>query len=142
MSVVSIDMKDILVTNSIGLFGGTSVWSIHIGLEPPEPDQVITLYDTGGNDPNPRLLIDFQTFQVRVRGLSGEYQETYVKMQDVRDVLLALPSQTINTTLYDGVWQTGDVAFIGQDESQSRPLFTANFRVIREPATGTNRVSL
>lgn len=140
MSIVSIDMKDILVADGVGVFGGGGTWSIYIGLEPPDPDQVITLYDTGGNDPNPRLLIDFQTFQVRVRGLPGEYQETYVKMQDARDSLLALPSQTINTTLYDGVWQTGDVAFIGQGES--RPIFTANFRVIREPAAGMHRVSL
>ena len=140
MAVPSIDMKDVLVTDGVGVFGGGGVWSIYIGTEPATPDQVITLYDTGGTDPNPRLLLDFQTFQVRIRGLTGDYQITYEKAEEVRDSLLALPAQVINTTRYDGVWQVGDIAFIGPTET--RPTFISNWRVIREPAAGMHRVAL
>ena len=50
------DIKDILVTASVGKFTGATAsdWQIFIGSEQPTPDKAITLYDSGGINPSPR----------------------------------------------------------------------------------------
>jgi len=51
MNPTTIDLKDVLEANSVGVFGASSGWGIYIGFEPESPDTTITLYDTGGNNP-------------------------------------------------------------------------------------------
>lgn len=141
MNSAAMDLKDVLVSAGIGTFGGSTGWGIYIGFEPSAPDTVITLYDTGSSqEPNPAYLLDFPTIQIRVRGAKGDYPGAFAKAFAVKDVLLGLPPQTINGTRYDGVWMVSDVSYIGT--SEDRPVFTSNWRIAREPATGGNRVSL
>jgi len=137
MNPVTIDLKDILEANGVGTFGATNGWGIYIGFEPETPDTTITLYDTGGGSPLPNLLLDFPTIQTRIRGSVGDYEATYQKALEVRDVLLGLPSQTINGTLYDGVWANSDIIYLTR--TKDRPVFVINWRIAREPATGNNR---
>lgn len=138
----TLDMRDVLVNAGVGTFAATSGWGIYIGSEPTSPNTVITLYDTGGLSPNPVFLLDFPTFQVRVRGNPNDYLGAYNKILGVRDVLLGFDSQDINTTRYDGVWQSSEIVSLGTDKE--RFIFVANFRVAREPssAVGTNRRSM
>jgi len=135
------DIKDILVGAGIGTFAGTSGWGIYISREPETPDTVVTIYDTGGDPPSPKFLLDFPTVQVRIRGARQDYKNAFVKAQSVKDALLGVGQTTVNGTLYVGITQIGDINFIAYDDSE-RPIFTTNWQIIREPTTGTHRTTI
>jgi len=138
MNPASEDLKDILVTAGIGTYAATSGWAIYVSKEPKSPDTVVTLYDYSGADPSPKFLRDNPNVQVRVRGAKEAYKAGWTKAQAVKDALLGLPGQTINATKYVGVWMQSDINFINYDDN-NRPLFTLNFRITREPASGAYR---
>lgn len=136
------DMKDLLVAASVGVFGvnpDADGWSIFIGNEPDEPDNTITIYDTPGEAPHPKFRLDYPRFQVRVR--CRTYDAGWLKIEEVKSALLGLPSQTINGTIYEGIWAVTESAFLLRD-GRNRSVFTSTWRIIREPTTGTNRLEL
>ena len=144
MSTISEGIKDILVADSVGVFNATTGWAIYISTEPVGSiDQAITVFDTGGEPPNPKWLLDYPSVMVRIRAKVGDYLVGWAKAKNVKDSLLAVGPQTINLDQWDGINMAGDINHIGYDES-NRPLFTINFRLIVEPVASalTNRASL
>ena len=138
---VSIDVKDILVTAGVGTFAATTGWGIYISQEPAAPpDTTVTIYTMPVAEPHPRLRIDTTGVQIRVRGAPKRYEQASVKAEEVKDALLGLPRQTVNNTLYVGVWATTDVIFLRYDENR-RPILVSNWRIVREPAESTYRLS-
>ena len=104
---------------------GFGEWAndINVSLEPNEPVECITLYDTGGQDPDSDEQDVFnKTIQIRVRTLN--YLETYTKLEQIRDLLI---NQTI--VGINGIWMQGDILYIGRDDND-RHLFTTNFRLL------------
>lgn len=141
MTAPSIGAKDKLVAASIGVFDTVGPWSVFLSKLPDSPDEVISLFDSGGLAPNPKWLLDYPDISVIVRGKT--YQATFDKMKAVKDALLGLPAQVINGDRWDGVTQIGEFAFVGYD-NKDRPQFSTTFRVILEPAdaAGDNRSPL
>lgn len=139
--VPTIDMRGLLVAAGLGVVGGNNPWSIYLGSEPNSPDDVVTLYDTGGDPPNPKFLLDEPRFQVRVRGNS--YKAAYDRATAIKDALLGLPSQDINGTRYEGIYVVLDVGFLRAD-TEGRSIFVTSYRIIREPnqVAGQSRVPL
>jgi hypothetical protein len=137
MNSPAADIASILVSAGVGAMGNSG-WAIKIGLEPTTPDTAITIYDTGGYPPNPKWLQDNPTVQARIRGSVGGYPAAYSKALAVRDALLGFAGQAINGTNYAGIWCMGDIVSLGYDDS-NRPIFTVNFRMVREPSSGTYR---
>lgn len=137
---ISQGIKDLLTDD-----GGVSDWTIEVGVMPKTPDKVIMISDTGqGADPNPKWLLDFPTVQVMIRGAVSDYLATWAIHKAVKDILLGLTSQSVNSDNWNAVNITGDLGFIGRDEV-NRPLFSVNFQLIVEPQvpTGTsNRTAL
>lgn len=138
MSAPCIDIKDMLISAGIGTFKATSGWGIYVSEEPTAPDTVVTVYDTGGMDPNPKLLLDHPSVMVRVRGAAGDYSTAWAKALAVKDALLGKAAATVNSTRYVGIWMKGDINYLGRDDNR-RPLFSLNFAITREPASGTYR---
>ena len=104
---------------------GFGEWAndINVSLEPNEPVECITLYDTGGQDPDSDEQDVFnKTIQIRVRTLN--YLQTYTKLEQIRDLLI---NQTI--VGINGIWMQGDILYIGRDDND-RHLFTTNFRLL------------
>ena len=134
-------IKDLLVAAGVGVFAATTGWSIQVGKEPTKPDTVVTVYNTGGLAPNPKWLLDDPTVQVSIRGAKNGRVASRAKAQEVKDALLGLPSQDLNGDRWVSVTGIGDITDIGFDES-NRPMHTVNFKLIIEPATGTNRAAL
>jgi hypothetical protein len=141
MTIPSEGVKDLLVAAGAGVFNATSGWSIRISRQQDSPDTHITVYDTTGEDPNPRYLLDFPRTQVKVRGNQSGYVAARDKCTEVVDALQGLPSQTIGGDLWVGLWAVGGPIFLGYDD-KDRPEFTLNFRHIIEPPSGTYRESL
>ena len=143
MAAPSEGIRDLLVAAVVGVFNSTdnTNWSIHISKQPDKPDRAITIYDSGGQDPNPQWLVDYPTVQVRVRGGENDYLVAHQKCRDIVNALIGLPSQDINGERWVSLAQTGGIAFMGYDEKK-RPMFSTNWRLIIEPPTGTHRESL
>jgi hypothetical protein len=144
-NVPSIDISGLLVAAGVGQEGPGIGWRIFIGSEPDEdeanniPDTVITIYDTPGDAPHPKFRLDYPRFQVRVR--ANDYLEGINKLEECKSALLGLPSQTINGTIYEGIWSVTDTGFLRKDE-KGRSIFASTFRIIREPSDGTHRLPL
>jgi len=134
-------IKDLMVTAGIGTFAATSGWFVGISKQPDLPNTCVVAYDSGGQAPNPRWLINKPSVQVRVRGDRGGYNAAYTKCVDVVNALLGLPSQDINSDRWVSIAQIGDINFLGYD-ALDRPMFSLNFGLIIEPASGTYREDL
>lgn len=133
---------DFLVDDSVGTFGAATGWGIYIGRFPePGPDTAILVNHTGGQSPYPHLLLNFPTVQTLVRGSRGGYTDARGKIEEVIDALLGIPAQNVGGDWWQGITQLGEAGFIGYDEN-NRPIFTANFSMIVEPAAGTHRISV
>ena len=135
----SSDIRDLLIAAGVGVSGQTEDWSIFIGREPSSPNNCFTIYDTAGDTPNAKWLLDYPRFQIRTRGI--DYNTAFQKAQAARDALLSLPSQDIGANRYDGVYVVSDTEFLKLDEN-NRTIFTSQWRIILEPGSGTNRLPL
>lgn len=121
-------IADYLVLNTVGAFGGSADWSINVGAEPGLPDNCITIYDTGGQEPDTdEVDLLRPSFQVRVRCRS--YLEGISKQGVIRD-LLSTPATTLISG-YIALWLTSDVQSIGRDDN-GRHILVANYRAIKE----------
>lgn len=138
MSAPSTDIRDMLITAGVGTAAAVSGWGVYVAEEPASPDTVVTVYDTGGQDSEPNILLDYPSVMVRVRGAPGDYAAAWSKAQAVKDALLGKSAATVNSTRYVGIWIRGDINYLGRDDNR-RPQFSLNFATAREPASGTNR---
>lgn len=124
-----------LADNGIGARAGDGVWGIHVSQEPDSPDDVVTVYDTGGLDPI-QVDIDLRqpTIQIRVRGsLHSDVRSTHDSIYSILD---AVQGAEIESHHYIGIWIQGDIIDIGRDDND-RFRATANYRINRQPAEGT-----
>lgn len=125
----AVEIRDHLTNNGIA-GSGPSAYRLSAASEPTEPDNAITLYDTGGDN---TLQIDIglraPSIQVRVRSFS--YEDAMAKQEAIHDLLVLPTSRSIGTHHYVGVYLQGDILFIGRDE-KDRFLTTANYRLYRQ----------
>lgn len=141
MSSPATELADYMAANGIGLRGGDTQFSIHVSREPINPDDVITLYDTGGDAP---VAISDElrsrTIQVRIRTVAAGYVAAMAKHQQIFE-LLAQPAiedtadpieRNIGAHRYTGIWLVGEITPIGRDEND-RHLIVANYDTHLQP---------
>lgn len=120
-----------LDAESVAVLGASSGWGLYAQREPATPNDVVTVYDTGGSAP---ALFDedlrLPTIQVRVR--SDNYDSAYGKQKEIFDVLTTIKGQDIEGSHYIGVWMTSDVLSLGPDDN-GRYILTANYQIERGP---------
>ena len=117
-----------LAAQGVGAFGGDAQWSIHVGTEARTPDDVITVYDTGGEGADTDGQdIDRPALQVRVRGAS--YADAFDKHEEIRDLLVVDTPITMTTSTMR-FREKPDVLSIGRDDN-NRHILTANYRALR-----------
>lgn len=124
-----------------GVLEASTGWKLKVGKQTSEPDQLVTMYDTGGLPPNPKWAVDFPTIMAMVRGKPNDYGSAWTKAREVRDSLLGLDSVTIGSDRWVSITCPGDVGFVGYDDAQ-RPQLSVNFRLIIEPSVTGNREAL
>lgn len=130
MNPVSLDMKDLIEAESeLSLEYARNLF---IGTEPNEPDNCVTIYDTGGLDP--QLTYDreegffYDRFQLRVR--NRHYLEGVSLARDLMNALHGRGHEEMNGTEYELIRCVGSPSFIGRDE-KGRLLFVVNFEAQR-----------
>jgi hypothetical protein len=135
----AIELAQYLADNGVGARGGDAQWGIHVSREPAMPNDVITLYDTGG-DPPPAISAELRSRSIQVRVRAVDYAAGMAKQQEIFE-LLAQPSieetattieRDIGTHRYIGVWLTGEIVAIGRDDND-RFLITANYDTHLQP---------
>ena len=129
MNAPSHDLAEHLETSvaATGLIHGTDLFT---GREPPDPDAVVTLYDTGGEPPQAGFKYDMPTLQARIRSPKEGQVAGYATAESVKDALHGLTNVTINSTRYIGIWAMGDIHQLEWDQN-ARAIFTVNFRIHR-----------
>lgn len=128
-----------LVSEGFSTFGGSDDWSMHLAREPVSPDNVITLYDTGGPAPvNYSINLRQPTIQVRVR--CHDYLMGLEKHEDIYLILNAISTQNIGDWMVLGVHLTTDFLSVGRD-SNDRHLITANYQIQRGQNRAKRRAS-
>lgn len=134
----TVDIKDKIISDFPGQY--TFGLNIFIGREPIDPDEVITLYDTGDSQPSdPKYLLDYPTIQIRSRAKS--YETAYSKLADIKEKIIGNEKVTINGTQYVGMYVVNDIHFL-QYDFRDRSIFTVNFRFVREIDFGYNREAI
>jgi len=130
MNPLSVDVRQILIDNAVPSA------LIFIASEPDKPNTVMTIYDTPGEPPNPKWLLDTPSCQIRSR--SKSYATAYSNLLNARDILLGKDKVTVNSTKYIGFFAEGDIMSLQRDD-EDRHILVINFRIVREPSTGNNR---
>jgi len=126
MNSPSEDVKDIL-EDGLSLVFGTDLFRT---FEPEKPDLCVTIYDTGGYDPQSNYVYEYPTITIRCRGNKFGYDEAYAILKDIQGALHDRHGETWNGTKYVGIWAVGDINPLGYDDS-NRPLLSLNFRMHR-----------
>lgn len=110
-----------------GTIGAESGEAIFISREPDEPSEVLTVYDTGGENPDTFDQDLFRnTIQIRVK--SDNYLTGYEKQKNIRLELLASVNQVSGIIR---AFQIGGINDIGTDDKE-RFLFTTNYSLLME----------
>lgn len=112
-----------------GVVGGTSGWEVQRWHLQDTPDQVVVIYETGGDVPEERYALDRPGFQIRVRGLADDFRTPRQKLADVFNALHT--GEVAIGTSYVFVYgvQSGPIP-MGMDEKR-RPSFVINFRTMK-----------
>lgn len=133
MTSPAMNAKNILVSKGIVRETDPTAteWLVRIGKMPESPDQVVTVYDTGGFTPFTKWQLDQPTIQVMIRGDKNGYENAWNKALEVKDILLGIEPLDIDEVHWSGATMLGDIAFLKYDDSD-RPLFSANFRIFLE----------
>jgi len=139
-------IRDLIAQASptIAVVGAATGWRLGIGRMTDQPDTQIIIWDSPGEHPWPHLLLEFPYFQVLVRGAEDGYHDARQKAQDVYDTLLGIyPILFPSGDSLDAITVVGPIGSIGFDQ-KNRPLLSANYRTIYEPApsTYTHRTNL
>lgn len=123
------DIALYLVANAVGTLPWTSGWAVSVALEPPEPNNSVTVYDTGGQEPDTdELDLMRPSLQVRVRSVS--YQDAYDKQVQIRDLLILPQPISAEDSDFVSIQMTSDILSIGRDDN-NRHVLVANYLAIR-----------
>ena len=129
MNPPSEDIKDLVTqSNGIGTFGT----DVFIAFEPPSPNKSVTIYDTGGFDPDLAIDIEYPTVQFLIRGEVGGYVDAYTKGQTIKSLLHGAHQEILNGARYMLIRCISDILFLGLDD-KNRPKFSLNISIMRTP---------
>lgn len=121
------DVVDRLI--AAGLIEGGTGWKGFVNEMPPEPDQIVGVFESGGGPPGTRLDMDRPTFQVRVRAAKHDWPAARAK---IKAIFASLHKFTgaLTGTYYVAIMAAGDVLPLGLD-ANNRPELTQNYEALR-----------
>lgn len=127
MSSAAFDIAARLAGLGIGTVGANTGWTIAVGAEPAAPDNAITIYNTGGDEPDTcEQDILRPAFQVRVR--STDYEAGHAKHVAIREALIRSIFATASAR-FASVRQASGPLDLGTDD-RNRYLTTANYTAL------------
>jgi hypothetical protein len=133
MNPPSEDIKDVLVDEGVGVFAASSGWSITIAKMIDLPDDMITLYDSGGFDQTALFDGDsIQRPQLDIRVRSTDYETAYqkaVEIDGILNLIRASENDILGPLRYVGMIRSADIFFLNFDD-KNRPIFGLTYRIL------------
>ncbi len=129
MNSPSVDISGLLETEGIGTVGT----DIFTSKEPDTPNKCVTLYDTGGFEPDlTDVVCDKPTIQIKVRGEKGKgATAAYAVADTIKRYLHGLHNEDIDSvSRIILVKSMSDIIFLGYDD-RDRVQYTLNFEIYR-----------
>lgn len=120
-------IADFLNKQGVASIGATTGWALAISREPENPPNVVTVYDTGGDDFDTGEL-DITTYSVQVRVRAVEYFDATNKINEVIR-LIKRAAFTFQNLRFISVRAVGGLNHIGFDDND-RTLITTNFECL------------
>lgn len=120
MSLIS-DIAQHLHNNGIGSLAD----SIFYGYSPADKDVVVSVLDTGGNNPDMYIPVKDPTFQIFIRDIN--YDSGKAKLDAVRALLHQQTNITIGSIYFYYIFAIAEGGHLGRDDA-GRDLFSINFR--------------
>lgn len=117
---------------------GTAATNLFYAVEPPSPDDTLTLYEYGGlaNEPEmgtPGTRLEFPSIQARARGV--DYNATRLRLQNVVSSFTKVGTDSSRIALsgvnYKAILAIQPPQYLMQDVL-FRYIFVCNFRVTKE----------
>lgn len=129
MNPSSVDIKDKLVAESLGLVFATNLF---IGKEPASPENCVTIFDTPGRPPevffDASYTYNYPSIQIRVR--DNNYLDGWELLNNIKGVLHNEGPETWNDTVYTSIVCIQEPALLDWDEND-RARFVATFDIQR-----------
>lgn len=131
MNAPSVDIMEMLDGDSaLGLTKGEDLFATRM---PDVPDDLVTLFDDGGDEPQLNLrrnTSDYYRPQVSMQVRNTDYQLGYAQALAVVQFLHATGSTVVDNTLYVLIRAKSDPQLLHWDEND-RAVFVCNFEVQR-----------
>ena len=133
MNAPSVDIKEMLEYFAQEDSSCVSeLFPINIGKEPAEPQNVISIFETGIMGPQLTLdrseIYEYPTIQIRVR--ANEYLEGWDVITNIKNILHGRANETWNGALYTLIRCSSGPALLDYDKNQ-RVRFIINFYLQR-----------
>ena len=135
MNAPSVDIKEMLeyfAQDSSSSDCDIDLFPIFIGKEPAEPQNVISIFETGIMGPQLTLdrkeVYEYPTIQIRVR--ANEYLEGWDVITNIKNILHGRANETWNGALYTLIRCSSGPALLDYDKNQ-RVRFIINFYLQR-----------
>lgn len=128
-------LKDILVAEGVVASGWT--WTVG-GLR--DTAKSISFIDSGGRGGEVKVAIDYVNVQILVLGEKavGGYTAAYAKADEIFAKLQGITTPHASFSRLVSCVAMGHINWLGKD-SQDRPQFSLNFRLIATPENAGNR---
>lgn len=123
------DIAQFIQDQGIATFATAVGWTIAIDREAKDPPECITIYETGGDDPDTDELDIRSSFQLRFRARS--YEDAWGKAVACRDALILASRPNMNGNIYAYVFSTSGITSLGRDDTD-RFILVANYRTMLE----------
>ena len=129
MNATSEDIKDMIEAESaLSLEFATNLF---IGVEPKEPNDTVTIFDTPGGSPALGLTsqgYEYPSIQIRARNLN--YLTGWNLMESIKTLFHGRAQETWNGTLYSVIYVANGPAMLDRDDN-GRFRFIINLNIQR-----------
>lgn len=103
--------------------------ALFYGDYPSSPDNIITIYPSGGTDPAHSFTDrEFENPSIQIRVRNKSYPAGFAQCERIKDTLDGLAERVINGNRYLSIMQQGDILPLGRDDS-GRHEWSINFNV-------------
>jgi hypothetical protein len=132
MNAPSVDIVDILESDSsLGLMCGVG-GNLFVAKEPPNPDNTVTIFDTYGY--RPQLTMDNKRYEypsVQIRVRDRDYRHGWNLINDIYLSLHGRAHETWNGSLYEVIYASNGPALLDWDDN-GRARFIINLNLQRK----------
>jgi len=129
MQSPSVDIKDMLIAESIGLTLGQNLF---IGKEKTDPDDIVVIYDIYGGMPD--LTMDQRTYErpsVQIKVRTRDYEAGWTLINDIYLSLHGRAHETWNDAIYELIMAVMNPTHFDWDD-RGRARFIVNFNLQRK----------